>query len=130
MIGAGLGRDTRCCGAPSRHIRTFCDGHHIFSAAIFAPASCAFGQIVLNGARKMICSQLEVSVHMPGAPAVTLVEGGCGRGFHRGEFNRCVPDERVIVEPVPGVVVVEPRGRICPPGSHLGPEGRECRLNR
>jgi hypothetical protein len=74
---------------------------------------------------------------LPMAPAqagaqasVILVEGGCGPGFHRGEFGRCRPNEReVIVAPVPGVVVVEPRGRICPPGTHLGPEGRACRPN-
>jgi hypothetical protein len=67
----------------------------------------------------------------PGVGAdVTFVVGGCGPGFHRGEFGRCRPNERerVIVEP--GVVVVEPGRRLCPPGTHLGPEGRECRLNR
>jgi hypothetical protein len=109
----------------------------------------------------MICSQLEVSVHMrntfatvftgcvlaalislqaqamplapsqavAGAPSVTLVEGGCGPGFHRGELGRCRANEHVVVEPVPGVVVVEPRVRLCPPGTHLGPEGRACRPN-
>jgi hypothetical protein len=25
--------------------------------------------------------------------------------------------------------VVEPRGRVCPRGFHLGPEGRECHRN-
>ena len=68
-------------------------------------------------------------------PEVTLVEGGCGPGFHRGEFGRCRPNERVIVEPgvvvapAAPVVVVEPRARICPPGTHWGPYRRACVVN-
>lgn len=58
--------------------------------------------------------------------AVTLVEGRCGIGWWRGPEGHCRPDrERVVVEPGPGVVVVEP-GRVCPLGTHLGPRRREC----
>ena len=47
--------------------------------------------------------------------APTFVAEGCGPGFHRGPGGRCFPNE-------------EPR-RVCPRGTHLGPEGRECRPN-
>ena len=52
------------------------------------------------------------------APAVTLVAGGCGLGFHRGPFGGCRPNG--------GPVVV---ARRCPRGFHLGPFGRACRPN-
>ena len=46
--------------------------------------------------------------------------GGCGPGFHRGLYGRCVVNRgavvvapRVVVRPP---VVVVPRGRICPRG--------------
>jgi hypothetical protein len=62
---------------------------------------------------------------------IILVEGGCGPGFHRNEFNRCRPNgPAVVVEPAPvvvappPVVVVEPRA--CPPGFHWAPRAREC----
>ena len=50
-------------------------------------------------------------------PAPTFVAEGCGPGFHRGREGRCLPNE-----------VIAPR-RECPRGTHLGPEGRECRPN-
>jgi hypothetical protein len=49
--------------------------------------------------------------------AVTLVAEGCGPGFHRGPAGHCRPN-----------AFVPPR-RVCPPGTHLGPMGRECRPN-
>jgi hypothetical protein len=63
-------------------------------------------------------------------PEVTLVEGGCGPGFHRNEFNRCRPNgpppavvvAPVVVEPVAPVIVE----RVCPPGWHWGPVARRC----
>jgi hypothetical protein len=66
------------------------------------------------------------------APDVILVEGGCGPGFHRNEFGRCRPNERVIVvpeapvvvAPAPPVVVVEPRA--CPLGFHWAPRFGRC----
>jgi hypothetical protein len=48
--------------------------------------------------------------------SIILVEGGCGRDFHRGEDGRCHPNWREW----------EPGWRACPPGWHLGPEGRRC----
>jgi hypothetical protein len=59
-------------------------------------------------------------------PEVTLVEGGCGPGFHRNELGHCRPNgpPAVVVAPVPPVVVVEPRA--CPEGFHWGPERRRC----
>jgi hypothetical protein len=64
------------------------------------------------------------------APDVILVEGGCGPGFHRNEFGRCRPNERVIVVPeapvvvAPPAVVVEPR--VCPLGFHWAPRFGRC----
>ena len=71
-------------------------------------------------------------------PIQAQAEGGCGIGWHRevaGVAGPCVRNREVIVtpgivvEPAPSVVVVEPRRRVCPPGFHLGPEGRECHRN-
>ena len=69
-----------------------------------------------------------------GNSGVILVEDGCGRDWHRGLDGRCRPDrERVIVAPIPRVVVdppvvvVEPRG--CPHGSHWSERFRRCILN-
>jgi hypothetical protein len=45
-----------------------------------------------------------------------LVEGGCGRDYHRGEDGRCRPNWREW----------EQGWRACPPGWHLGHEGRRC----
>ena len=44
-------------------------------------------------------------------PAVTLVAEGCGPGWWRGPGGHCHPMAM---------------GRACPPGYHLGPEGRRC----
>jgi hypothetical protein len=43
--------------------------------------------------------------------------GGCGPGWHRGAYGRCVPNRGpvVVVRPAPRVVVV-PRARVCPYG--------------
>jgi hypothetical protein len=50
---------------------------------------------------------------------------GCGRGFHRGPYERCVPNREAVIVERPAVVVVEPRGRGCPVG-FFWREGR-CR---
>jgi hypothetical protein len=74
------------------------------------------------------------------SPMQARAEGGCGVGFHRevvGLVGPCVRNREavvvapapVVVDPAPGVVVVEPRHRVCPFGYHLGPEGRECHRN-
>jgi hypothetical protein len=42
---------------------------------------------------------------------VTRVAEGCGPGMWRGPGGRCHPMAH---------------GRFCPPGYHLGPEGRRC----
>jgi hypothetical protein len=49
-----------------------------------------------------------------GAGSIILAEGGCGRDYHRDFRGYCVPNWR------------EWEGRACPPGWHLGPEGRRC----
>ena len=48
-----------------------------------------------------------------GGPVI-LVEGGCGPDHHRDERGYCRPNWR------------EWGGRACPPGWHLGAEGRRC----
>ena len=48
-----------------------------------------------------------------------LVEGGCGRDYHRNDRGYCVPNWREW----------ENGWRACPPGWHLGPEGMRCRRN-
>jgi hypothetical protein len=67
-----------------------------------------------------------------GTPDITLVEGGCGPGWHRGEFGRCrpngpavvvVPAAPVVVAPGPGVVIVE---HSCGPGLRWHPGRRRC----
>ena len=54
------------------------------------------------------------------APGVSnptiLVEGGCGRDYHRDFRGYCVPNWREW----------QPGWRACPPGWHLGAEGRRC----
>ena len=45
---------------------------------------------------------------------VTTVAEGCGRGEWRDEHGRCHPMFN---------------GRACPPGYHLGPEGKRCHPN-
>lgn len=47
---------------------------------------------------------------------IVLVEGGCGRDYHRGPRGYCVPNWREW----------QPGWRACPPGWHLGPERRRC----
>lgn len=58
-------------------------------------------------------------VAAPGANSVgniILVEGGCGRDYHRDGHGYCRPNWREW----------EPGWRACPPGWHLGSEGRKC----
>jgi hypothetical protein len=50
------------------------------------------------------------------ASPVILVEGGCGRDYHRDERGYCRPNWREW----------ESGWRACPPGWHLGGEGRRC----
>jgi hypothetical protein len=45
---------------------------------------------------------------------IILAEGGCGRDYHRDYAGYCRPNWR------------DWDGRACPPGWHLGPEGRRC----
>jgi hypothetical protein len=65
-----------------------------------------------------LISPTQASVTMvrqsPGVGNVILVEGGCGRDYHRNERGECRPNWR------------EFQGRACPPGWHLGPDGRKC----
>ncbi|MGA3003618.1 MAG: hypothetical protein ABSE20_18025 [Acetobacteraceae bacterium] len=48
------------------------------------------------------------------ASSIILVEGGCGRDYHRDDRGLCRPNWR------------EWDHRACPPGWHLGPERRRC----
>lgn len=50
------------------------------------------------------------------AGPIILVEGGCGRDYHRDDRGFCRPNWREW----------EPGWRACPPGWHLGAEGRRC----
>jgi hypothetical protein len=64
-----------------------------------------------------------------GAPALTLIAGGCGIGFHRGPYGGCRVNGGpavVVVPPAPAVIVAP---RACPLGFHLGPYGRHCLRN-
>jgi hypothetical protein len=46
-----------------------------------------------------------------GADLTIRVAEGCGPGFWRGPGGACHPFAR---------------GRLCPPGYHIGPEGKRC----
>jgi len=50
-----------------------------------------------------------------GASTIVKVAEGCGAGWWRGPGGKCHP------------MAV---GRACPPGYHLGPEGKRCWPNR
>jgi hypothetical protein len=64
------------------------------SKMISFAVACATLGLVSFGAQAFPVSSLQPQA---GNPDVTLVEGGCGPGFHRGEFNRCRPNERGVV---------------------------------
>jgi len=72
----------------------------------------------------------------PAGPAVILVAGGCGAGWHRGPGGACRPNAVVVAPGVavaPAPVVVAPARvvveRVCPPGTHPGRYGRRCWAN-
>ena len=46
-----------------------------------------------------------------GSDLAIRVAEGCGPGFWRGPHGACHPFAR---------------GRLCPPGYHIGPEGKRC----
>jgi hypothetical protein len=58
------------------------------------------------------------------APAVTLVRGFCGLGFHRGPYGYCVRNGVPYYGYVPPPVVVVGVPRVCPFGFYMGPYGR------
>ena len=58
----------------------------------------------------------QTQVSGTGASSIILVEGGCGRDYHRDRAGYCVANWREW----------EPGWRACPPGWHLGPQGRRC----
>ncbi len=57
-----------------------------------------------------------VAPRVSSAGSIILVEGGCGRDYHRDPRGFCRPNWREW----------EPGWRACPPGWHLGSEGRRC----
>jgi hypothetical protein len=75
----------------------------------------AFLGLVLAAA---LASPTQAAVTVVPGPAVSsstiLVEGGCGRDYHRNDRGECRPNWR------------EYDRRACPPGWHLGSEGRRC----
>ncbi|WJR81163.1 hypothetical protein [Bradyrhizobium sp. NP1] len=42
--------------------------------------------------------------------------GGCGPGWHRGPYGRCMPNGGAVVVAPAAPVVVVPGRRVCPPG--------------
>jgi hypothetical protein len=81
--------------------------------------------LVSPGVQAMPIAPSQSGLHAPG---VTLIRDDCGRGKHRDRLGVCVLDrERVIVEPRPGVIVLEPRA--CPIGLHWSQFRRECVIN-
>ena len=77
--------------------------------AIYLGAALAFGL-----ATAAVAAGVMPLPTSPGASNVTPVAEGCGRGEWRDERGRCHPMYN---------------GRACPPGYHLGPEGRRCHPN-
>jgi hypothetical protein len=71
----------------------------IMAAALVAPTAQA-AQTEVSGATS--------------SGSIILAEGGCGRDYHRDWRGYCVPNWR------------EWSGGVCPPGWHLGQEGRRC----
>ena len=61
-----------------------------------------------------------------GAPDVTLVEAGCGPGWHRNEFGRCRPSGPAIVGAPPVVVAPAPEVLVCGGGFRWHPYRRRC----
>ncbi|MBV9701766.1 MAG: hypothetical protein JO163_03475 [Methylobacteriaceae bacterium] len=70
-------------------------------------------------------------------PGLTLVEGGCGPGWHRNAWGACRPNGPYGPGPYgpgPGPYGPGPSAAplgigpiaICPPGTHLGPYGHRC----
>jgi hypothetical protein len=90
----------------------------------FATACAALGMVSFGVQAFPVSS----AVPQVGNPDVTLVEGGCGPGFHRGEFGRCRPNGGPVVVVPGGPVVVERpvivERRACPFPTHLNRFGR------
>ena len=94
-------------------------------------ACAVLGSLACFGAQALPISPLGSQV---AAPDVTLVEGGCGPGFHRNEFGRCrpnrgeevivVPGAPVVVAPAAPVVVAPPV--VCGRGLRWHPGYRRC----
>jgi hypothetical protein len=60
------------------------------------------------------------------APDITLVEGGCGLGFHRGPYGGCVRNGAAVVVGAPGVVVGAPGVVVGAPRAYFMYGGRRC----
>jgi hypothetical protein len=78
---------------------------HMMKQAICLGAALAFGFASVASAGVM-----PVQVAKTGSLVTTVAEG-CGPGMWRGPGGRCHPMYN---------------GRACPPGYHLGPEGKRC----
>jgi len=57
-----------------------------------------------------------LELHTSTDGSIIQVEGGCGRDYHRDERGFCHPNWREW----------QNGWRACPPGWHLGGEGRRC----
>jgi hypothetical protein len=71
-----------------------------------------------------LISAVSASYAMPLAPLegnraglIIKVEGGCGRGFHRGPFGGCQPNRPMIVAPAAPVVVAPAAPVVVAPGA-------------
>ena len=73
----------------------------------------AFGLVIAASLISPAQAMPAMVPHASGASSIVLVEGGCGRDFHRDARGYCHPNWREW----------EPGWRACPPGWHLGPQG-------
>ncbi len=87
----------------------------IFAFAIIV-GGCLAGVSSAQAMTSLAPSQAAVAATLPGGPALTLVEGGCGPGGFRDRFGYCRPRRGP-----------PPRYYGCRPGMHPTPYG--CRPN-
>jgi hypothetical protein len=65
---------------------------------------------------KFLIAAAVVATTVVGFGASANAAQGCGPGWHRGPYGGCVRNAAVVVVRPAPVVVVAPRGRVCPYG--------------
>ena len=75
------------------------------------PTTIAFGAALLFGLATAASAAITPAPVSKGGDLIINVAEGCGRGEWRGPHGRCHPMAR---------------GRVCPRGYHLGPNGHRC----